>query len=465
MAPILDRLRRSVGRFELWAPGARIAAGVSGGSDSVALLFLLHELARSGEIVLAGLVHLDHAVRRGSADDAAFCKVLATRLDIPSVIERVDVPALARDTRQSLEAAGRAAREALFDRAAVRLDADAVAVAHTRDDQAETVLLRLLRGSGTTGLRGILPRRGRIVRPLLDCTRAELVEWLTARGEAWREDPTNADPATPRNRVRLELLPYLGAHFGTGIDAVLARTAEVARADEDLLHGLTSEAFAGVARVEVGRVLLDREALRALPEALQRRVARQALETAAGRRSYGLEETQALVDACGPAGVAAIDLPGVRMERSGETVVLQSGGHEAPEPGPTEGVPLDVPGEAWLSEAGPGVATEHAADGTVVDAPHPGVALVSASQLILPLTVRTRQPGDALRPAGLGGRKKVQDLFVDRKVPRRERDRVPIVVDGRGRIVWVAGHAIDEAFRVTDRSGPVVVLRLVPSRR
>lgn len=463
MGSLPDRLRAFVSRLDLWPRGARVAAAVSGGSDSVALLCLLHDLAAAGEIVLAGLVHLDHAIRPASSEDAAFCRALAARLGIPAFVEREDVPARARASRRSLEAAGRAARDACFTRAAAALGADHIAVAHTRDDQAETVLLRLLRGSGVRGLRGVLPRRGLVVRPLLECTRAELRAELISRGERWLDDPTNADPFTARNRIRCELLPLLRARFSPAVDATLARTAEAARADEAFLASLAREAFAGAARPVEGGVALDRTAFVSLPEALQRRVARLALETAGEPRSYGLKDTEVVVAACGRADGGVADLPGVRMERSGADVVLLISGPAVPsaEAEPTW-LPLDVPGEARL----PGGAVVRASHGPWAGANRDGrqVALVDPARLTWPLAVRTRRPGDRLRPSGLGGRKKVQDLLVDRKVPRRERDDVPIVVDGAGRIVWVAGHALDEAFRVTDPSGAVVVLELVPPR-
>jgi tRNA(Ile)-lysidine synthase len=465
MAPLLDRLRQSVGRHGLWAPGARVLAAVSGGSDSVALLFLLQDLAAEGAVTLAGLAHLHHRIRPEADDDAAFCRALAARLRIPAEMGEADVPALARAAGSSLEVAGHKARYEFLERAADRCGADRVAVAHTRDDQAETVLLRVMRGSGTAGLRGILPVRGRVVRPLLDCSRAELQAYLTSRGERWRDDTSNADLRTPRNRVRHELLPYLRTHFAPGIDAVLSRTAEVARVEEALLAALAEEAFRAVARVNATQVAIETGPFGALPEALRRRVARLALETAGGPRSYGLEEALAVVEACLGPSQAPMDLPGLRMERSGPGVVLLIKGRRPHPPPVRTACPLAVPGEAWLDDGGPGVTAALAPAGGLPDPRTPAVALVAADRIAWPLTVRTRQPGDTLRPCGLGGRKKLQDLFVDRKVPRAERDRVPVVVDTLGRVVWVAGHALDEAFRVTDPSGTVVVLKLVPSRK
>lgn len=459
MALLLDRVRRSVRRDRLWAPGARVAVALSGGADSVALLFLLHDLAAAGELQLAGAAHLHHGLRSGADEDAAFCAALAGRLGVPFEAACVDAAARAWRTRCSVEAAARAARYEFFEAAATRLGADHVAVGHTRDDQAETVLLRLLRGSGSAGLRGILPVRGRIVRPLLGCTRAELRAYLVARGEPWREDETNADPRLPRNRVRLELLPYLRRHFSRGVDAVLARTAEVARVEDALLRALEEQAFARAVTVGTAGVRIEAHVLGALPEALQWRVARRALATAAGGRAYGMGAARAVVQACAGEVQGGADLPGLRMERFRGAVVLSI--RRAPGRPVPFAHPLAVPGEVWIPEAGCRLVAQRWPAGPAGGRPDRDRVLVDAEALALPLTVRSRRPGDWLRPVGLGGRKKLQDLFVDRKVARAERDRVPIVADRLGRIVWVAGHALDERFRATGASSAVVGLSLI----
>ena len=240
--PLLERIRVDVERQGLWPAGARVVAALSGGADSVAQLMLLVDLAATGVVTVAGAAHLDHRLRPEAPRDQAFCQALCERLGVPFVARTVDVAALAGQWRTSIEAAARRARYAFLEDARVELGADRIAVAHTLDDQAETVLLRLLRGAGTRGLRGILPVRGRIVRPLLGCTRAALRADLAARGEAWREDATNADLDVPRNRVRHELLPLLAARYQPAVTRLLARTAAVADAEDALLEALAEEA-------------------------------------------------------------------------------------------------------------------------------------------------------------------------------------------------------------------------------
>ena len=457
---LIDRVRQYGAQHQLWTPDVRVVAAVSGGSDSVAMLLILHELASRGEVALAGLAHLNHQIRGAAAeDDAGFCRDLAVRLGIPAFMSRADVPALAAQERASLEVAGRHARQRFFSELVQAGKADRVAIAHTRDDQAETVLLRLTRGAGALGLSGMVPRRGPLVRPVLDATRSELRELLSGRGEAWREDATNRDLSNPRNFVRHEVLPRL-RQINPQADAALARAADLLRIDADLLETLANAAF--VQNVEVNAdnnsVVIRAAGLAKLPAALGTRVARYALETANPSRSYGLEEAQALCAFA--AGGTADDLPGLDMERLAAKVVLSKR-----EPGE---VPTVVSFELKLSVPGM-VEAPHGAWAITAEGPMAAPAdidrgtqsvVVDASEVGDYLLVRTRRPGDRLQPLGAPGRKKVQDVLVDRKVPRDDRDRVAIVTTRTGQIVWVAGEALAEPFRVTSLTKSVVVLTL-----
>ena len=488
---LIERVRRYVAQHALWTVDTRVVAAVSGGSDSVALFFLLQQIAARGACQLSGLAHLHHHIRGDAADgDAAFCRALAARAGVPAVIGDADVPALARGAGVSREVAGRDARQQFYADALTSLGAGCVAVAHTRDDQAETVLLRLVRGAGPAGLSGIAPRRDHLVRPLLEISRAELQAYLGEMGEPWREDATNADCAIPRNLIRQEVLPRL-RKLNAQADAALARTADILRTDAAFLDGLANDAVTRLVRIEDGasgassagrRVTVDGDELGRLPLALARRVALLALETANPSCSYGLEDAELLCAAA--AGGAGASLAGIEMERSGAHVVLVSrarlrgqrplrrGLAEAREqPGERRrmhrvssadhfelqlSVPgaVDAPHGRWtLSAAGP--MPRHEAQGAEA-----GQVMIDASTVSPGLIVRPRRPGDRLHPLGAPGSKKVQDVFVDRKVPRDQRDREPIVTDEMGRIVWVAGQVLAAPFRVTPLTTTVVILTL-----
>jgi len=456
---LVDRVSRYAAQHQLWTAETRVVAAVSGGSDSVAMLFVLRALASRGDLVLVGLAHLNHHIRGAAADeDAAFCRRLAERLEIAAFIGDADVPAAARDG-VSLEVAGREARQHFYNEAIASARAARMAVAHTRDDQAETVLLRLTRGAGAQGLSGMAPRRGMLVRPLLDVTREELQQHLGQFEETWREDETNRDRTIPRNLIRHAVMPEL-RRINAQADAALARAAEVLRLDAEFLEQLANAAFLRAVEVDTEheRVMISAGELGKLPVPLATRVARYALETANPDRSYGLEEAQALC-AFAASGSGARDVPGLVMERFGAGAVLLRKGSPPKAVRPFE-LRLSLPGT---------VEAPHGAWSVTAEGPMPPLAsvdhgsrtvVVDAGDLGAHLIVRERRPGDRLRPLGAPGRRKVQDVLIDRKVPRDDRDRVPIVTTEDGQIVWVAGEVLAEPFRVTSLTKSVVVLTL-----
>ena len=465
MSTLSHRVLQSIDRDRFISRDARVLVACSGGGDSVALAALLCELVLETDRSVAGLLHVNHGLRGASADDdEAFCRQLARELRVPIIVERVDVAARARSERISVEAAGHRIRYELFERMVREGAADLVATAHTRDDQAETVLLRLIRGAGPAGLAGIRPRIGAVVRPLLDIRRRELREYLRLRGLSHREDASNRDERVLRNRVRHKLIPFLAEHFSPAITDVLARGAAIARDDDDWIEDVVNATVDKIVQCTEGGLDVDAALLTAAPPAIACRVARKALERV-GERGVGfdhVERLRRLADA-GATAPAAADFPGCRVERHGATLRLRRRpGRAAPEVvGAGFRYPLTVPGEVEIVEAGLRVVAEHGGRPARLVARGDVVAL-PAARISSPLTVRSWRPGDVFRPLGLGGRrKKLQDFFVDRKVPREQRGTVPLVVDDHLGIVWVAGYAVSEGARMIDTDEGVVTLRIV----
>ena len=528
MHDLTARVTHTVRKHRMIPPAGRVLAAVSGGSDSVALARLLRELEQEQDWKLAGLAHLNHGLREAAIDDERFCEALAAQLDVPFIVERVSIRDLARDQRRSIEDAARSARYVFFERARKSVGADVIATGHTRDDQAETFLLRLFRGAGTRGLAAVLPVSGRVSRPLLDVRREELRAYLAERGQGYREDETNRELRIPRNRIRHELIPYLERELSPGIIEILAREAELARLDHDHLQNeaidsaglivlsissgetvpLTrklleaadtqgpidrrpppsqtavpgarfmragvavrgwgrasmsacgpGEALEGSDRVK--KVEIDAAGLAALHPALASRLARIALSILAPDRFVGFDHVEAILELA-VASSGAVSLPGQQAVRRGTRIELLrrpvrpfSNSFE---------VLLSIPGEVTLPAQGWSLSAETAQrlDDVARDENCNGFysTAVQASRIALPLVVRSRRPGDRLKPAGLGGRtKKLQDVLVDKKVAREERDSLPLVVDGNGRIVWVVGHSATEDFRVTEPSQGVIFLK------
>jgi tRNA(Ile)-lysidine synthase len=435
----------------------------------VALAHLLLALEASGELTVAGFTHLDHQLRARADEDRRFCERLSASLGRPILVDRAAVAALARRERLSIEDAGRRARYALYRQALEHFNADVVALGHTRDDQAETFLLRLLRGAGARGLAAMYPRRDTIVRPLLDCYRTDLQAYLESRGIAYLHDETNDDVRIPRNRVRAELLPLLRDRFNPAIVDVLAAEASLARDEWQWMDAEATQSGALICRWTDRVCRIDPGRLNALPRALARLVLRQAMIRAGGGRAVTMAHVDEALRFSG-GGTSSIDLPGQRLERIGSDVVLtgrpdKAFGRLARRPVNVFRYSLSIPGEVLIAETGGVISAELAARldtganaGNESSRAHQAVVQLDPPQR--QLAVRNRRPGDKFRPMGLGGGKKLQDFFVDRKVARERRDDIPLVVDESDRIVWVAGHGIDERFRVRDVAQAVVVLRL-----
>ena len=469
---VIDSVRGTIRRHALLPPGSRVAVALSGGADSVALLFALREIAGGEGAVLVGAAHLNHQLRGADANaDEEFCRALAATLALPIDVERVDVAQRARDTGVSIEQAAHTERYAFFSRAAARLGATAIAVAHTKDDQAETFLLRLLRGAGPRGLSGMHPRAGLVVRPLLDTPRSAVRAFLSERQVAFREDASNADLAIPRNRIRHELLPLLDERFAPGIVDVLDREAAIAREDAEFLDEAARQAAERLISKRAREVTFDAAALLAEPPAIARRVIRLAQQMAAGPgRFVGFDAGEAVLRFVVSKSTGQLDLPGHRVNRRGGRIVLtESRGREKPTPAPDFLYRLDVPGRVSVPEAFctisadmKGVLSGHAPAEVAQRAARSDEAVVDAGRLAAPLSVRNRRPGDTFRPLGLGGSKKLQDFFVDAKIDRFAREIAPVIIDSAGQIVWVAGHALAEEFKVTDATKDVVILKRLP---
>jgi len=472
MSFLTERVCRTIDRYGLLPPGARVIVAASGGADSTALVCLLHDAAARLRIELVGLAHFNHMLRGEAADeDERFCRALADRCSLAFEAGRGDVREAARRLRTSIEDAGRRLRYEFLDRARERARATHVALGHTRDDQGETVLMNLLRGAGTLGLGGMPVSRDGFVRPLVECSHRELVEYLGAADVAFREDESNLDRRYLRNRIRHELVPVLERIAPTAREA-LARAAESARTDADYLDELAASRLAQIAEpAPVPGMALDAAALSSLPIALARRVASIALRQASGGRFVGFDQAERLLALARGSLRGPAALPGVRASITGAgrlLLVPARGRGRAGEPAivsPRTFFPesLSIPGEAIL-DGGLTLSSELRLAGTdpvgfAASASNGRTSVVDAD-LVSGLSVRFRRPGDRVRPLGMVGHKKLQDFFVDRRVPRGERDRVPLVVDRDDRIVWVAGYAISEDFRVTGRTRAVIILSL-----
>jgi tRNA(Ile)-lysidine synthase len=321
MSAVRDRVRRTIRRHALCPGGTRVLIGLSGGSDSVALTFLLREVAQHMHFSVVGLAHVNHQLRETADRDEAFCQDLAARLGLPILAARVPVKAVSEAQGLSIEEAARNARYEFLQQAALQLEATRIAVGHTLDDQAETFLLKLLRGAGLTGLGAIYPLRDNIIRPVLEVSRTELRDYLHSLSETWVEDETNADVSNPRNLVRHTVLPHLEATSGLPARRAMARAAGLIGEDARWLDELAADKLATLSVVTSAGLELDAEQLRSTPLPVSRRVLLRALRSCANGREVGFEHVQTALDVLTGLSAGA-EVPGSRVELRGKKLVL-----------------------------------------------------------------------------------------------------------------------------------------------
>ena len=325
MTRLHNEVRRTIRRHNLCPPGTRLLVALSGGSDSVALTLILRDLAEHMAFTVAALAHFNHRLRPTAGRDEEFCRKFAVSVNLPILVDAIDVHAYAASQKLSIEDAARRARYAFLHRMAADSGTERIAVGHTRDDQAETFLLKLIRGAGLTGLAGIYPQRGAVIRPLLDVTKADLQGFLNGLGQAWMEDESNALLETARNRIRHKVLPELDLAYGGGTRSAIARAAALVREDGQWLDDLGQRRFDELAIPRTGGLELDAAALAAEPPPVRRRVLLKALRTVANGREVGLDHVEAALDVLTGSSAGA-DVPGGRVElRRGKLVLTVVG--------------------------------------------------------------------------------------------------------------------------------------------
>lgn len=486
---LLRQVAEAIRRGRLLAPGERVAVACSGGADSVALLLLLRELQPTLGIRLA-VAHLNHQLRGAEADaDEAFVRALAEHLGLDFFAARADVAA--RAAGSNLEEAGRQARLDFFSRLCAEDETDAVATAHTLDDQAETLLARLVRGTGLTGLAGIRPvlelQPGRLVRPLVGIRRATLRSFLAERQQPWREDGSNRDPARLRIRLRQELLPQL-ERLNPAAAEHLAALAGQAAQEESFWRLLIEERFrtlarpGGLARQEqdawwiaawqlaqplgdLYAALVPARQVEAAQRAVAQRLVRRLVEAVRGHTRRLTDEHVAAVLRLAHAGESGqqLALPGVRVERSFDRLVFRpAGGRRA---GVSYRYEVAVPGVVDIPPAGQRlafklVATRELAQGYNASK----VAALDADALGLRasrLTVRNWQPGDSYQPVGARRPKKLKTLFQRARVPAEARASYPVLLRGE-EIIWAPQLGAAAGCAVGERTRTVLLISQEP---
>jgi tRNA(Ile)-lysidine synthase len=472
MDSLILKIKKTLVDHKMVEPGDTVLLGVSGGPDSVALLRGLIELKQELNIELA-IAHLNHSARGDESDrDAQFVESLGGTLQIKTVIEKIDVPAEQLSSKSSFQETARDLRLDFFQRTMSQMGANKIALGHTSDDQVETVLMNLLRGSGLKGVGGMSPVRSPYIRPLFYCSRSEVVGFLNDREFSYCQDSSNKKSDYLRNRIRLELIPFLQEKYNPRITENLFESSGIFRAENDYLETLGNHEFDRVvSRFGDSNTLnMDIEYFATLPLALKRRLVRKGIQSVKGdlrRISFShIQEVLHLFEKSQKG--KRIDLPdnlealclGDRVEfkriLESNSSILSDDERET-----SDWVrPLSIPGETPVEKAGLTLKAE------IVDPSGTGFIDDQGNQAFLDfdktggdLVVRFFQAGDRLRPLGMKGTKKLKSLFIDEKVPQEIRSSIPILTTGDNDIIWVYGMRIAHTYRVTSGTNKVLFIK------
>ncbi|MBF0337205.1 MAG: tRNA lysidine(34) synthetase TilS [Nitrospirae bacterium] len=454
---IRDKVRATVRAFSMFGMDAGgcvssmcVLSGLSGGPDSVALLRLLRELFPA---VSVHAIYIDHGLRpHETPAEKAFCGQLCEHLGVPLSIRAIEP--LQRKTPATM----RQSRYRLYKETAMQIGASKIALGHNKDDQAETVMLNLMRGAGLTGLAGIAPTRGMVIRPLIDVSRWEILQYLNECNQTYCLDSSNLKDIYLRNRVRIHLMPAM-VQYNPNIVDTLTRNARIIREEDEYLElAVTKKLMTLISRKTDQKIELFLVPLQGMERVLLRRLLRRATAAVEALREIGVQHIEEIIALIKNASTGdRLYLPGaVRVIKGYSTLVITS-----EPPVRISETELSLPGEVVIRQAGyllRATLAEH-----FRQPENNRQACLDAGLMSSPLKVRARVNGDYFYPLGLGKRKKVQDYFVDEKVPRDSRNSIPLVLSNDN-LVWIAGYRPDDRYKVTPATKSYCLLELIPIR-
>lgn len=458
---IVKKIITTIEKYDLISRGDQILIGLSGGCDSVALLYILYDLRLQYKISLTA-AHLNHGLRdEESEKDALFVKKLTDNLGIPLIVKKVDVRKAKEKRRISLEEAGRILRYEFFKGVFKENGMDKVALGHQADDQAETLLMHLLRGSGSRGLGGIYPKRDIYIRPLIEIKRKEIIEYLESEGISYRVDSSNKDLRFIRNKIRHKLIPYMEKEYNPGVKNLMIRSGKILRYEDEVLGELTEKNFNEMVRwhIKNGELIFDTMKLNKLRKALKYRLFRRAIHEITGslkRINFGhLEKIEYLSNNILPN--KRINLPfGLTVIRSYDKLIFTKFKNILP-----FCYVLDsIPAELTLYEINKTVKFAMK-DGKEIGniSKSPSTAFIDFNEISLPLVIRNFRPGDSFQPLGMNGKKKLKDFFIDMKIPLRERINIPLLLS-TDQIIWVGGMRISDRVKIKNDTQRILKVEL-----
>jgi tRNA(Ile)-lysidine synthase len=461
---LFQKVKKTIEKHLMLSGRGRLLIALSGGPDSVCLLHILKIQQEELGLDLQA-VYIDHGLRPGEAGlEIDFCKNLCAKFNLDFLTKKVDVKCYAKEKKLNIQEAARELRYRVFEETARELNAEKIALGHTADDQAETLLMRLLRGTGPAGLSGIPAVRGKFIRPLIEVQRKEIEQYLGEEKIDFIVDSSNLKRDYLRNDIRLSLMPLI-REINPNIADTLSRTASIFREEERYFEILVAKTLMKLtSRKTNSRIELFLSPLAAMEKIILRRTLRRAIDETTGLRGINFIHIEDIIELIkkGKPGDRLYLPHGIRAIKAYSTLTLTS---ELPVR--LNSYTLNVPGEIILKEAGVLI---HASLGEMQDFEEPSQSIrkrddfktsatFDAERLIFPLSIRSREKGTFFYPLGFGKKKKLQDFFVDKKVPRDDRDAIPLIVSGDD-IVWVVGYRGDDRFKVTGETKKVLKLEV-----
>ena len=462
---MLAKIKAWIDKHAMLAEGDKIVVACSGGPDSLALLHIFNEFSANYNITIFA-AHVDHMFRgTESAEEADFVADFCQKHCIPCFSTTIDVPKYIIETGLSEEEAARVVRYGYLRSISSKLGGAKIATGHHRDDQAETVLINILRGAGSTGIRGIQPVNGDIIRPLLSVSRTEITEYCKVHHLEPRFDSSNLKMNYLRNRIRMTLLPELESQYNVAIKESLCRTATIIGDEHDFIHNSAQNIWDQVVTQQEGKLFINGKKMENVHIAVQREIFRLAIEKKQGCLtgiSFHHVETLLEVLANGRVG-ALVQLPGELVAcKTYDGLFLGENDCMLPPKVDYLGQELPVPGTTDIAALGIKIHTELTNKRDITS--HSNSAVFDWLTLTPPLFVRLRHEGDKFRPLGFHGSKKLKDFFIDEKVPQRLRDCTPIICDHQG-IIWVGGYRQAESGKVMDQTTCFLRITLYPGNQ
>lgn len=455
-------VRKTIKKYDLIDRFDRVVIGVSGGHDSMTLLYVLESLKKELEFEII-VAHINHGVRGKEADaDENYVKDISKKLGLKFYSHKADMDLYAKKHKLTSEEAGREIRYEFFRKVLKETNSRKIAVAHNKDDQAETLLMRFMRGTGIDGLKGMEFKSQEIIRPILNIERSKIEEYCDEMGIMPRIDKTNAMPIYGRNKVRLELIPYIEDTFNSGIINTLSRTAEIMKIDSDFLMKHTKEEYNRTLKeVSKSRIVLDTLAVRSLHEAIKTRVIRHAIEVVntnlKGIDKKHIEEILKLIGV-NETGKQINITNNIIVRISYEDLIIEKN-KDIKDVRFKE--KIDENGITSIEQLASKIKSRVCSKEDVdIDFNNKLVKCFDYDNIKSVIYIRNRKNGDRFSPLGMKGSKKLKDFFIDEKIPKEERDKIPLILDGE-EIIWVVGLRISENYKVSSSTENVLVLEYI----